>query len=253
MTVQSVDRALSILEMLAEHPEGIGIIELSEKLQLPKSTTHRLLKSLIARDFVYQHKENERYYASMKIAQLSTNIIDNIDIRQIARPYIEQLARDVNEVVHVCIRDGDSVVYIDKVESNRTLRMFSQIGKRAMLHCTGVGKVLLSGLSNEKIQDIILHTDLTKFTEATITSNEELFAEMENIRENKFSLDREEHEDGIYCIAAPIKDYTGKIVAAFSISGPVERIKDSIENGDYKEKILETSKLISHKLGYQAS
>src|SRR5699024_8246068 len=156
--------------------------------------------------------------------------------RQIARPYIEQLARDVNEVVHVCIRDGDSVVYIDKVESNRTLRMFSQIGKRAMLHCTGVGKVLLSGLSNERIQDIILHTDLTKFTEATITSSEDLFAEVENIRENQFSLDREEHEDGIYCIAAPIKDYTGKIVAAFSISGLWNELKIRLKMGIIKKK-----------------
>ena len=251
MTVQSVHRALSILEMLANNPDGLGVIELSEKLKLPNSTSHRLLKTLIARDFVYQNKENERYYVSMKLAQLSSNIINNIDLRQIARPYIEQLSQAVNEVIHLSIRDDNSVVYIDKVESNRTLRMFSQIGKRAMLHCTGVGKALLSGLTDEQIKAIINQTGLTKFTENTIVSMDDLFKEIETIRANEYALDREEHEEGIYCISVPIKDYTGHTVAAFSISGPVERIKHEIEHGNYKDKILQTSKLISHKLGYQ--
>lgn len=252
MTVQSVDRALSIIEVLADNPDGMGLIDLSDNLNLPKSTSHRLLKSLIIRDFVYQHDENERYYLSMKIAQLSAKVIDNIDLRQIARPYIEQLSLDINEVVHVCIRDKNSVVYIDKVESNRTLRMYSQIGKRAMLHCTGVGKILLSGLTNKQIQEIVGQTGLTKFTENTLTSIEDLFEEMQEIRNNHFALDREEHEEGIYCISAPIRDYTGNIIAGFSISGPIERIKHAIEHLNYKEKILYTSKLISEKLGYQA-
>lgn len=251
MTVQSVSRALSILEMLADNPDGIGIIELSQKINLPKSTSHRLLKTLISNDFVYQNKENERYHVSMKLAQLSSNIIENIDLRQIVRPYIEQLSQAVNEVIHLCIRDDNSVVYIDKVESNRTLRMFSQIGKRAMLHCTGVGKVLLSGLTDEQIKEIINQTNLTKFTESTIVSVDDLFQEIETIRVNEYALDREEHEEGIYCISVPIKDYTGHIVAAFSISGPVERIKHAIDHEGYKDKILQTSKLISHKLGYQ--
>ncbi|WP_257349816.1 IclR family transcriptional regulator [Pseudalkalibacillus decolorationis] len=250
MAVQSVDRALSIIEVLGNHPNGLGVINLSKTLNLPKSTIHRLLNSLITRNFVYQNEENERYYLGMKLAQISSKIIENLDIRVLARPYIEDLSQITNEVVHLCIRDGNEVAYIDKVESNRTIRMYSQIGKRAMLHCTGVGKVLISGLPDHKIIDIVDQVGLPKFTENTITSKEAFIQEIQLIRQNGYALDQEEHEDGIYCIAAPIYDYSGNIIAGFSLSGPINRIKSSIENGHYKSYLLSTAYQISERLGY---
>lgn len=249
MTVQSVDRALSIIETLSEHPNGMGLINISNNLHLPKSTTHRLLKSLISRDFVYQNEEDEKYYLSLKLAKISANLIDNIDIRKSARPYLENLSSTINEVVHLCVLDGHEVVYIDKVESSRTIRMYSQIGKRALLHCTGVGKMILSGLDAEHVDEIINKTNLPKFTNNTLVTREALLTELDTIQEQGYSLDKEEHETGIYCIAAPIYDYTEKIVAGISVSGPINRVKSNIDSGYYKDEILKTSQLISQALG----
>lgn len=249
MTVQSVDRALSIIEILSEHPNGMGLLNISNGLHLPKSTTHRLLKSLISRDFVYQNEEDEKYYLSLKLAKVSANLIDNIDIRKSARPYLENLSSTINEVVHLCILDGHEVVYIDKVENSRTMRMYSQIGKRALLHCTGVGKMILSGLNEEQIDKIIHTVGLPKFTKNTLVTRENLFAELEAIQKQGYSLDKEEHETGIYCIAAPLYDYTEKMVAGISISGPINRVKENIDSGYYKGEILKTSRLISEVLG----
>ena len=251
MTVQSVDRALSILELLSKYPKGLGLTSISRELNLAKSTAHRLLSSLISRDFVYQSKEDESYNLSLKLAKLSFGIIENIDIRNIARPFIEELSAEVNEVVHLCILDGHEVVYIDKVESNRTLRMYSQIGKRALLHCTGVGKMILSGLTDNEINNIINKTGLPKFTENTIISKNTLVNEIQLIRSRGYSIDNEEHESGIYCISAPIYDYTGAIVAGFSVSGPTERITKGINSNHYKEQVLETSRIISELMGYK--
>jgi DNA-binding IclR family transcriptional regulator len=251
MTVQSVVRALSIIEILGEYPNGLGVVALSKELDLPKSTMHRLLHSLISKNFVYQDEENEKYYLSMKLAQVSSKMIDNLDIRKLARPFIEELSNHTNEVVHVCIRDGNEVVYIDKVESNRTIRMYSQIGKRAMLHCTGVGKILLAGLPDHKIIEIIDKVGLPKFTGNTLISKDALFEEINTIRKDGYAFDREEHEEGIYCISAPIHDYTGNIIAGFSISGPIERIKEGIKHHHYKTHLLQTSQNISKKLGYK--
>lgn len=251
MTVQSVDRALSILELLSNHPKGLGLIAISKELNLPKSTVHRLAHSLISRDFIYQSTENESYNLSLKVAKLAFGVIENIDIRKKARPFIEELSTKVNEVVHLCILDGHEVVYIDKVERNRTLRMYSQIGKRALLHCTGVGKMILSGLEDSEINDIINQAGLPMFTENTITSKVALLKEIQLIRSRGFSLDKEEHESGIYCISAPVYDYTGEIIAGFSVSGPTDRMKKGIESNHYKDYVLETSRLISELMGYK--
>jgi len=251
MTVQSVDRALSILELLSKYPKGLGLTTIAKELNLAKSTAHRLVSSLVTRDFIYQSKKDESYKLSFKLAKLSFGIIENIDIRKIARPYIEELSAEVNEVVHLCILDGHEVVYIDKVESTRTLRMYSQIGKRALLHCTGVGKMILSGLPDNEIKNIIDRTGLPKFTENTITSWESLQNDIQLIRSRGYSLDQEEHESGIYCISAPIYDYTGEIVAGFSVSGPTERVTEGISSNHYKKHVLETSRTISELMGYK--
>src|SRR5699024_3847325 len=214
MPVQSVHRALSIMEYLGSHPKGVSLVDISKDLSLPKSTCHRLLQTLVNRNFVHQDSKTENYLLSMKIAELSSNVIDSVDVRQIARPFIEQLSNHVNEVIHLCIRENNYVVYIDKVESRRSLRMYSQIGKTAMLHCTGVGKMMLADLSDEEIKAIVSEVGLKKFTENTFTNIDDFMEEINFIQKNGYSLDREEHETGIYCIAVPIRDYTGKTIAA---------------------------------------
>ncbi|WP_017727099.1 IclR family transcriptional regulator [Halalkalibacterium ligniniphilum] len=252
-TVQSVDRALAIIECLAREPKGLGITELSKELKLPKSTVHRLLLTLINRKFVVQDERNGLYALGMQFVSIASSILDSLDIREIARPELERLSLVTNEVIHLCILDVDEVIYIDKVEGDNTIRMHSKIGKRSMLHCTGVGKVLLAAMPEEEVESIAMKKGLPRFTERTLTTIDALKKELDVVRKQGYALDDIEHELGIRCVAAPIYNYQGAVVAAISISGPANRVTiDRIQENLLKEIQL-SSAVISEKLGYQTS
>jgi DNA-binding IclR family transcriptional regulator len=182
---------------------------------------------------------------------LASSVVDRMDIRNISRPYIRSLSEDVKEVVHLSILDGDEAVYIDKVESSKisSIRMHSQIGKRVPLYCTAVGKVLLARTDDNKIRELLLNKTLIKFMPNTIDSVDGFLDEVNRARANGYAMDNLEHEEGIRCIAAPIYDRKGKVVAAVSISGPIFYITEE-RLPELKEQILKTSKDISHQLGY---
>lgn len=250
ITIQSVDRAITVLEELSKEKDGCGITYLSNVTGLAKSTVHRLLSTLMSRGYVEKTQETDKYQLGIRVLSLTTNLLERMDIRKIAKPYIEKLSERTGEVVHIGILDKDEVVYIDKVESPRSsIRMYSQIGKRAPLYCTGLGKILLSGLDDTTVESIIKEENMIKLTENTITSLDKLKEELIEIRENGFAIDEIEHEKDIRCIAAPIYDMKGKIVAAISVAGPIiyvtkEKLPQLIE------EILKTSKEISYQLGY---
>ncbi len=201
--VQSVDRTLSILEILAANSEGLRLTELSKEMDLAKSTVHRLLKTLISKGYVQQNEKNGTYQLGLQCLVLASSLLNNLDIRTVAKEALHTLAESAKEVVHLCLHDKNEVVYIDKVESNQTLRMYSQIGRRAYMHCTGVGKVLLSGFTQEEVEQMVTDKGLPKFTETTITNKDELFHELTMIKEKGYAIDEQEHENGIRCIAAP--------------------------------------------------
>lgn len=248
--VQSVDRALKILEVLSDYPDGIGISDLARELDLAKSSTHRLLATLMSRSYVTQNKKTENYSLGTKIIELSGSILDNLNVRNVAKSELEELCKNTNEVVHLCIYENGEVIYIDKYESNQTIRMHSRIGKRAMIHSTGVGKVLLSGMEKEEISKIIEEKGLPAKTPKTITTYEELIKRLEKIKEIGYEIDDVENEEGIRCIAAPIFNHVGKIIASFSISGPdIRMTREFIEN-ELVEPVLETSEKISRQMGY---
>ncbi|MEI3607786.1 IclR family transcriptional regulator [Pseudogracilibacillus sp. SE30717A] len=248
--VQSVERALIILETLSQAQRGMSVKEISNKVDLAKSTTHRLLTTLMSKGYVIQNNENDDYLLGLKLVEISSSILENLDIRSYAKDALEHLSDVTNESVHLCIHENGEVVYIDKFEGNHTIRMHSRIGKRGMMHCTGVGKILLSGMTEEEISNIIRKKGLPKLTSKTITDTETLYKRLEKIRADGYDIDDIENEEGIRCMAAPIFNHRGEIIAAFSISGPEMRItKERIES-ELKKLILETSTLISQKMGY---
>jgi len=249
--VQSLERAFKLLEALSEFPEGIQITRLAEKVDLSKSTAHRLLATLINMDYVIKDQESEKYKLGYRIIFLSRNIINNIDIISIAKPFLEELAEDVNETIHLCIQDKEEVLYVDKIESSRTIRMYSRVGNRAPMYCTGVGKVLLSGLDKNRFDKVADNINFVVMTPTTITNKEQLCQEMELIRSRGYALDDIEHEEGIRCIAAPIFDSEGKVIASFSIAGPSNRITMELINNELIEKVKKTTMGISRLLGYQ--
>lgn len=249
--VQSVDRTLIILEELARYKNGCGVTELSKALSLHKSTTHRLLSSLLTRGYVKQDLLTNNYQLGSKLLLLAGAFLDSIDIRTVAKPFIQELSMSTGEIVHLAVLDGDEAIYIDKVESSHqsNLRIYSQIGKRIPLHCTGVGKALLCDMDFSRVKELIKEEDMYKYTPNTIDNYHDFEIELKKIKELGYGFDEIEHEEGIRCVAAPIYNHKAKVVASISIAGPTlyitkERIPELIE------QITHTAKSISCQLGY---
>lgn len=252
-TVQSLERALTILNKLSDYPEGIQIARLSEQVGLSKSTVHRLLATLSSMNYVVKDVETDKYKLGLQVLFLSRNILNNNDIVHTSKPYLEKLSREINETVHLCIEDRGEIVYIDKIESNQTIRMFSRVGNRAPMYCTAVGKILYSGMETGYFEELISKVNFIAKTEATITSPEALREEIDKIKKQKYALDNIENEEGIRCIAAPIYNHSGKIIASFSVSGPSNRVTMDRINDILIEKMRQTSLDISRNLGYIGS
>ncbi|WP_130805828.1 IclR family transcriptional regulator [Senegalia massiliensis] len=251
-TVQSVDRALKIIEILKDRPKGIGVTELSNILEVSKSTAHRLLMSLYNADFVRQDRENEKYLLGLRFIELGEIVSNELDIKEIVYPYLHKLGNVTGETAHLAIKNKNEIIYIDKIESPKTIRMFSTIGKRAPLYCTGVGKAIFAFLPESEIINIIDSIDFVKYTENTIVTKKEMLKELENIRNSRYAIDDEEHELGIKCAAAPILNYNNEVVAGISVASPIMRLNDEKFNNIIKE-VLNASKSISNALGYNVN
>lgn len=249
-TVQSVDRAFKIIEILKDRPKGIGVTELSNMLEVSKSTAHRLLMSLYNADFVRQDMDNEKYLLGLRFIELGEIVSQNLDIKEIVYPYLYKLGNITGETAHLAVKNRNQINYIDKIESLKTIRMFSTIGKRAPLYCTGVGKAIFAFLPESEILDIIDETDFVKYTENTIVTKDEILKELENIRNLGYAIDDEEHELGIKCAAAPILNHNNEVVAGISVASPLMRLNDKKFENIIKE-VLNASKAISKALGYK--
>jgi DNA-binding IclR family transcriptional regulator len=223
-TVQSVARALTLLDALGDSRGEVGIAELSKQVGFHVSTAHRLLATLIAQGYARQNPETGRYGLGAKAFHLAEAYLGQMDLRRIVHPVLERLTRETGETANLVILDGRETLYLDKVESPQSLRIFSRIGRRAPLHCTAAGKVLLAGRSWSDVRRMLGGDSLERFTPRTILSLEDLRRELEGVRTVGVALDREECEEGATCIAAPVRNARAETVAAMSISGPTLRM-----------------------------
>lgn len=248
-TIQSVDRALQVLELFSlEKPEW-GVTEISKALNIYKSNVHNILSTLAEKGFVKKDPKTDKYKLGIKFFELGSVVIKNMDLRRIAHPHIEKLSKEFNETVHLGVLDEGRVVSIEREESNKGLCSHIEIGKRTPLHCTAVGKAIMAYLSEDEINFIIREKGLEKYTENTITNKEELGKEFLKIRKQGYAVDNMEHEEGVRCVASPIRDYNGKVIASMSISGPAFRIdKSNIPN--IAKKVKEYCDCISEEMGY---
>lgn len=247
--VQSLERALNIIEALSSHSGGLGISELSEKTALHKSTVHRLLKTLKAYNYVYQDSRTEKYLLGSKILEISGSIMDSFDVRTIARPVLETLCRDVGEAVHLCILDSLDAVYIDKIDNeSRSIRMYSQIGKRIPIYSSASGKVLVAFEDSEKLNDLASRLDYTVFTKYTIKDKDSFLTEISEISKRGYAVDWFEHEDSVLCIAAPIFNLEKKIVAAISVSAGIWNLDETLFS-KMREKVFLAAKKVSKHMG----
>ena len=251
--VQSADRIFHVFETIAE-AGPIGLMELSDHLNLHKSTIHRLLTSLTYMGYVEQDEETNKYRLTFKIVELSGKFLARVDIWSMAHPYMEKLANQCRETVHLVQRSGANVIYIDKVipliTRDTSIQMGSQVGLARPMYCSAVGKSILAGMPVDEVKDIWDNSLIEKKTENTILSLEELLKELEQVRENGYALDNEENEIGVRCIGAGIFNHDGQVKYAFSVSAPAYRMPDEkIE--EIREYILDVKKELSIKLGYK--
>ena len=215
--VQSVERIFQLIESLAAHPAGAGLQRLAQDTDLAKSTVHRLLASLVSLGYAAQD-ENGRYRLTLKMFELSSGIVNSMDIKDVAKVHLERLAQRTGEAVHLVIRDGQDIVYIYKTESG-PMRMSSRVGLRSPLYCTGVGKAILATLPADEVTNIWQHTTPQKLTTHTIVEFDAQQAQLAEVRTNGYAIDDEENELGVRCVAVAIPGVGGRADSAFSISG----------------------------------
>jgi DNA-binding IclR family transcriptional regulator len=204
-------------------------------------------------NYVVKDEETDKYKLGLQVLFLSRNLLNNSDIVTVSKPFLEKLSQEVNETVHLCIEDRGEVVYIDKIESTQTIRMYSRVGSRAPMYCTGVGKILLSDKNPDVFEEIVSKINFIPKTPSTITSKEQFIEEIEKVKSQGYALDNAENEIVLRCIAAPIFDHKGKIIASFSISGPSNRVTLELINDSLIEKMKQYSIAISRNLGYTGS
>lgn len=246
--VQSVHRTLDVLEALAARGGEANFAMLREDLGLPPSTLHRILATLVSRGYVRQDPYNGRYRIGSRAFQVGSHFLEPGNLRDLARPVMRALAARVGESVNLAVRDGDAAMYVETVESSQTVRTFARIGARVPLHCTGVGKALLSGASPEEVRRIARQQGLKAYTPHTLTRVADLLAEVNRVRELGYALDREEYELGVRCAAAPVHDHIGHVVAALSASGPAYRLTDETL-GTLSRSVREAAVELSRALG----
>nr|WP_144451072.1 IclR family transcriptional regulator [Halalkalibacter nanhaiisediminis] len=247
--VKSVDRALRIITLVSQSKEGRGVTELATHLDLNKSSIYKLLTTLVSHGFIEQDIETKKYRLGYKYLELSAILLESIDLRSQAKTFLEELESYTNEVIHLVVFDQGEVIYIEKLEGNETLRTHSKVGRRASMHCTSVGKVILAHLPEQEVSAILNKNGMEKRTENTITDKESLLTELRKIRNQGYGVEIQENETGITCIAAPIFDNRGRIAAAISVSGPSIRM-ESDRLKAISPVIIEVGKKISRRLGY---
>lgn len=250
---QSTDKVLSILELLSYSEEPLRLIDIANALQFNTSTALRFLNSLEQNGYVFKDKETYKYSMTYKLCGLASHISSHTSLVQIAAPAMQKLSSELRECVCLAIEQDNSVIYLHVADGpNQMLRTTQRIGTVAPMHCTGVGKVILSEFSEQRIDEIIQKKGMTRYTDNTLTTREALGKELSAIRQKGFAYDNEECEMGARCIAFPIRNYTGQIVAAMSVTGPAGRMTDQFIDANFR-KILETVREISSNLGHQPS
>jgi IclR family KDG regulon transcriptional repressor len=252
--VQTIERASFILDILGQSPQGISIRDLSEKMQLPKGTTHRLLSSLSYFGYVRQDQSTKNYFLGFKLVELGNLLLGQLDLRKEAEPFLRDLAERTKETVHLVILDQNEIVYLDKLELDHTtsgLRMASRVGSRNPAHSCAVGKVLLAHLPLEALASITEEKRLTRRTVNTITDFNELNDHLKLVRKQGYAIDDEENERGIRCVGSPVFNEAGKAVAAISVSGPAFRVTKKAVQEKLKKEVMETALRISQRLGFR--
>ena len=247
-TIQKAGEVLALFDR--EHTEW-GVREVAAKLKVAKSSAHDLMSSLAKLGFLNKTEDN-RYRLGWRLVTLSETLLATTELRKEAHPVIEDLASQYQETVHLAVLDDTQAVYVDKLEGRQAVRVeLTSLGARLYAHCSALGKVLLAYQDEKEVKRIIQTAGLPRFTEHTITDEEELLQNLARIRKQGYAYDLEEILPDLCCVAAPIYEYSGRVIAAISMSIPAFRFRRS--QTEFRDGVMRAAKKISKRLGYYGS
>ncbi len=244
----TVQKAMRLLEMIGER-QPVRASEILNQSTLSRSNVYRLLSTFQKMGYL-ERDEDLKYRLSFKVFVLGNTIPQRNQLSEVARPFMVKLAEMCKENVNLGVRYRQKVLYIEKIESPHYLKLDQPIGSTDPLHCTALGKALLSGLSDQELRTYLKSERLIPYTKKTITDPKVLEKEIQHVRREGYSTDLEELSEGIHCIGAPIRDVSGKVIAAISISAPAIRLTRQ-KMRELKGPLLEASLGVSKKMGYR--
>lgn len=250
--MDSVEKIIKVIEYLSDSKEWVSLRTMARDLTLSAASTFRILDSLKQMGYVHQEPDSSKYKLGMKIAGVSSKVLANNSLNQIAHPFLQKLTNLSNETAHLAALDGFEIVYIDKVDTPQAMSMRSRIGQHARLNSTSMGKAILANLPPAEYEAYLQKLEFLPFTPNTIVDRNQFDREINWIRDVGYSVDNEENEIGIRCIGAPIFTFTGKVIGAISISGWIITMTNS-RISDLVPVIKDISTKISNAMGYRGN
>lgn len=246
--LSSVSNAARLLKEFGKGDRELGVSELSRRLALSKSSTHRLVHTLTAERLLEQDAQTGLYRLAVTMHELGAQVQEALDLHTASNPVVEQLRNLTRETVQIAVLDGRHVVYVERRESPQTVRLFGRIGHRNHAHCTSTGKVLLASLPAEDLDTVLAGWRLPRLTAYTITTHAALVAELDAVRRQGWAENVNESEVGVASIAAPIRDQSG-VVAALSVAGPVQRLEPAALRR-HMRPVVDAAAAISRRMGW---
>jgi DNA-binding IclR family transcriptional regulator len=251
--IRAILRALDVLEAFSPERPTLSLMEVSEAVGLHASTAFRLLATLQSRGYVEQDPRSGQYRIGVASLRPGHTFLARLNVRDRVAPFLEELRDETRETVHLAILDENTmeVVYLEKLEGLQPIGLMgSRVGGRCPGHCTGVGKALLAYHDQEAVRTFFSNNEMHSYTPTTITSVQRLMEELAAIRHRGYALDNSEHEPGVMCVAVPLRNHMNHVVAAMSVSGPVDRISRWIEQGKLVQRVLQLGHAASLRLGW---
>lgn len=249
--IQSVTNALDLLEEFRGEDTELGVTELSKRLGLHKNNVFRLLATLESRGYMEQNKVTGNYRLGLKVLELGQVFIKHMGLLKMARPILEEIVERCNETSYLGVIRDDRVVYVDVVEATRPVRVISRVGVGLPVYCSAVGKAQIAFESADEVDRILNENPMKRYTAHTLADRGQVLAQLDEIRQRGYALDDEEYDEGIRCVGVPVRDYTRRVIAGLSISGPAYRFTGDRIETELAPLVLEAGRKLSARLGYE--
>jgi len=246
--IQVLDRALALLEALSHQGPDLTLAQISALLKLHKSTAHRLIMVLERHRLIEKNSNTGKYRLGLKLFELGTKAVSQLDLRERAHPFLERAVLHTGETGHLCVYDDGEVIYLDKIEPDRSVRLTSSVGRRNPAYCTAVGKAIMAFLPEAQVETSVQKHGLPQLTRKTITNMLDLCADLARVRKLGYAIDDEEHEEGVLCVGAPVWSVGPYPIAAISVSGPIFRLSHE-KVPAVAESMIAMANALSRELG----